>query len=117
MISGVGMGVAAENIAAGTHSWAQTFRMWFTNANLLQSPADRVGFAVARNAQTRYKTFWAIVIAEGAPSRKGPRSRHMRKARAPSGDVSKSAQHGQEFRLQVSVPIVDCPSPVVEVVE
>src|SRR5262249_13805090 len=67
-MSGARMGMAAENIAAGTKTWAETFRMWQTssghNANLLQSKADIVGVAVARNEQTRYKTYWAMVIAE-----------------------------------------------------
>jgi len=48
--------------------------MWQTspghNANLLQSPGDSVGVAVARNDQTRYKTFWAMVIAEKSSKRK-----------------------------------------------
>jgi len=91
-ISGVGSGVAAENIAAGTHSWAETFRMWQNspghNANLLQSRAARVGFAVARNDQTRYKTFWAMVIAEESPSKKerqvAPHAKTVVR-RAPSG--------------------------------
>src|ERR1700757_4121781 len=60
-ISGVRTSMAAENIAAGTKTWAETFRMWQTspghNANLLQSKADIVGVAVARNEQTRYKTY------------------------------------------------------------
>src|SRR6266576_1210568 len=60
--------------AAGSKTWAETFRMWQTspghNANLLQSKADSVGVAVARNDQTRYKTFWAMVIAEKSPKRK-----------------------------------------------
>jgi hypothetical protein len=66
--------MAAENIAAGTKTWAETFRMWQAspghNANLLQSKADSVGVAVARNDQTRYKTFWAMVIAEKSPKGK-----------------------------------------------
>ena len=73
-ISGVHAGMAAENIAAGTKTWDETFRMWQNspghNANLLQSRADSVGFAVARNDQTRYKTFWAMVIAEKSPKKK-----------------------------------------------
>jgi uncharacterized protein YkwD len=73
-ISGARTGMAAENIAAGTSTWAETFRMWQTspghNANLLQSKADSVGVAVVRNDQTRYKTFWAMVIAEKAPKKK-----------------------------------------------
>jgi uncharacterized protein YkwD len=67
-ISGAHTGMAAENIAAGTKTWTDTLRSWENspghNANLLQSNADSVGVAVARNDQTRYKTFWAMVIAE-----------------------------------------------------
>ncbi len=70
-ISSVRTGMAAENIAAGSKSWADTFRMWQAspghNANLLQSQADSVGVAVARNEHTRYKTFWAMVIADKSP--------------------------------------------------
>ena len=73
-ISDAHLGMAAENIAAGTNTWADTFRLWQTspahNANLFQPHADSVGIAVARNAQTRYKTFWAMVIAEKSPKRK-----------------------------------------------
>jgi len=73
-ISGARTGMAAENIAAGTSTWAETFHVWQAspghNANLLQSKADSVGVAVARNEQTRYKTFWAMVIAEKAPKKK-----------------------------------------------
>jgi uncharacterized protein YkwD len=73
-ISGARTGMAAENIAAGTSTWAETFRTWQAspghNANLLQAKADSVGVAVVRNDQTRYKTFWAMVIAEKAPKKK-----------------------------------------------
>ncbi len=73
-ISGVNTNRAAENIAAGTKTWAETLRMWQNspghNANLLQAHADSVGVAVARNEQTRYKIFWAMVIAEKAPKEK-----------------------------------------------
>ena len=72
-ISGVRTGMAAENIAAGTKTWPDTFRAWQRspghNANLLQSQADSVGVAVARNEQTRYKTYWAMVIAEKSPKK------------------------------------------------
>ena len=73
-VSGAHLGVAAENIAAGTKTWTETLRVWQSspghNANLLQPQADSVGVAVARNDQTRYKTFWAMVIAEKSPKRK-----------------------------------------------
>ena len=73
-LSGAHTGMAGENIAAGTKTWAETLRSWQNssghNANLLQARADSVGVAVARNEQTRYKTFWAMVIAEKAPETK-----------------------------------------------
>jgi uncharacterized protein YkwD len=87
-ISGAHTGRAAENIAAGTKTWAETFRAWQTspghNANLLQPQADSVGVAVARNDQTQYKTFWALVIAEKSPKTKD------RKRAAKSGTGSES---------------------------
>ena len=82
-ISGVHTGMAAENIAAGTKTWEQTFHMWQTspghNANLLLSKADIVGVAVARNEQTRYKTYWAMVIAEKPSKKKEPKVAAERK--------------------------------------
>jgi uncharacterized protein YkwD len=76
-MSGARIGMAAENIAAGTKTWAETFHMWQSspghNANLLQSKADIVGVAVAHNEQTRYKTYWAMVIAEKPSKKKEPK--------------------------------------------
>src|SRR6188508_118368 len=74
-IAGARTGPAAENIAVGSKTWAETFRMWQKspghNANLLQSEADSVGVAVVRNDQTRWKTYWAMVIADKSPKKKG----------------------------------------------
>jgi uncharacterized protein YkwD len=76
-MSGVRTGMAGENIAAGSKTWAQTLHMWQAspghNANLLQSKADIVGVAVAYNEQTRYKSYWAMVIAEKPSTMKEPR--------------------------------------------
>ena len=73
-VYGAHLGMAAQNIAAGTKTWAETFRMWQNlpghNANLLQPQADSVGVAVARNNATQYKTFWALVIADKSSKRK-----------------------------------------------
>jgi Cysteine-rich secretory protein family len=86
-ISGVNTNRAAENIAAGTKTWAETLRMWQNspghNANLLQVHADSVGVAVARNEQTRYKIFWAMVIAEKAPKEKELRVAAPAKGKEP----------------------------------
>ena len=72
-IAGAHTGLATENFAAGTKTWIETFCMWQAspghNANLLQLKADSIGIAVARNDQTRYKTFWALVIAEKSGTR------------------------------------------------
>ena len=84
------LGMASENIAAGSKTWAETFRLWRNspdhNANLLQSRADSVGVAVSRNNHTQYKTFWAMVIAE--------KSRPEGKDRTKSADETISAPHG-----------------------
>jgi len=44
-VSGAHLGVAAENIAAGTKTWTETLRVWQSspghNANLLQAQADQ----------------------------------------------------------------------------
>jgi uncharacterized protein YkwD len=86
-MSGVRTGMAGENIAAGSKTWTQTFHMWQAspghNANLLQSKADIVGVAVARNEQTRYKTYWAMVIAE-KPSNKNEPMVAVAAERAPA---------------------------------
>lgn len=91
-MSGVHAGAAAENIAAGSKTWAETLRMWQTspghNANLLQSRADSVGVAVARNDQTRYKTFWAMVIAEKSAQ---PKKKDRKVAEGQDSDRGKNS--------------------------
>lgn len=75
-IAVVNVDAGAENIAAGTKTWAETFRVWQKspghNANLLKARADSVGVAFARNEKTKYKTYWAMVIAEKSPRKKRP---------------------------------------------
>jgi uncharacterized protein YkwD len=93
-ISGVRTGVAAENIAAGSKTWEQTLHMWQTspghNANLLLSKADIVGVAVARNEQTRYKTYWAMVIAEKPAKMKEPKVAAERETAQRQASASRS---------------------------
>jgi Cysteine-rich secretory protein family len=71
-ISGVNTDSAGENIAAGTKTWSDTLRVWKAspghNENLLRSDADTVGVAVAYNNNTRFKAYWAMVIAHKAPA-------------------------------------------------
>jgi hypothetical protein len=65
-IAGANTDSAAENIAMGTKTWADTLRLWESspghNANLLRADADSVGVAVAHNDEARYKVFWAMAI-------------------------------------------------------
>jgi len=73
-LSGANVVTGAENIAAGTTTWADTLRMWKESAghnkNLLMPGADLLGVAVARNENTRYKVYWAMVIGRRDVRRK-----------------------------------------------
>ena len=97
-ISGAHTGVAAENIAAGTKTWAETFRSWQRSpghkANLLQAEADSVGVAVARNDQSGYKTFWAMVIAKKSPRKKAGKVVAEGASRGSSGSVGSAGSSG-----------------------
>jgi uncharacterized protein YkwD len=65
-IAGADVDWSGENIAAGTKTWPDTLRIWKEspghNANLLLAEADSLGVAMAANENTRYKTYWAMVI-------------------------------------------------------
>src|SRR5262245_41093457 len=100
-LAGVNTNRAAENIAAGTKTWAETFRTWQKspghNANLLQPRADIVGIAVAHNDQTRYKIYWAMVIAEKTPTaiaEKSSKGKKERKVAAQEKIVERTAKSG-----------------------
>src|SRR5437899_4465663 len=112
-ISAVNANRAAENIAAGTKTWADTFRVWQNspghNANLLQARADSVGVAVARNEQTRYKIFWAMVIAE-----KAPKEKEVRVAAAPKGKEPKVATQKKVAERRASTGSSDNPLTAVK---
>jgi uncharacterized protein YkwD len=59
---------AAENIAAGFLSFAETLKQWEESAghraNLLMPGAKKVGVASVANAQSPYRMFWAMVITD-----------------------------------------------------
>lgn len=73
-ISSASLVTGAENIAAGTKTWSDTLRLWKEspghNKNLLTPGADILGVAVARNENTNYKTYWAMVIGRRDVKRK-----------------------------------------------
>jgi Cysteine-rich secretory protein family len=110
-IAGVRTGMAAENIAAGTSTWADTFRMWQRspghNANLLLAKADSVGVAVVRNDQTRYKTFWAMVIADKTIAEKTPKKKEQKVAAEKARKVAT-----EEKSLERREPSASADSPL-----
>ncbi len=65
--AGVDTGRAAENIGVGYMSTEEAFTGWRNssehNVNLLMPQATRFGIALAKDPNTRYRTFWAMVVA------------------------------------------------------
>jgi uncharacterized protein YkwD len=59
---------AAENIAAGFLTFAETLEQWKESAghraNLLMPGARKVGVASVANAKSPYRMFWAMVITD-----------------------------------------------------
>jgi uncharacterized protein YkwD len=61
---------AAENVGAGYHTLAEAFSGWRDspshNKNMLLPGATRFGIATAYAPGSKYKVFWALVLAEPA---------------------------------------------------
>jgi uncharacterized protein YkwD len=59
---------AAENISAGYHTLAEAFSGWRDSpphrANMLLKGATRMGIATAYAPKSKYKVFWALILAE-----------------------------------------------------
>ena len=58
----------AENVGAGYRTLAEAFEGWRNssghNANMLNPAMRRIGLASARAANSRYGTYWALVLAQ-----------------------------------------------------
>jgi uncharacterized protein YkwD len=67
-VAGLRKSRAAENIAAGFLSFAETLKQWQESAghraNLLMPSARKVGVASVANARSPYRMFWAMVITD-----------------------------------------------------
>jgi len=72
--AGLGGSVAVENISAGYHTLAEAFSGWRDSpphrANMLNASATRMGIAAVYAPRSKYKVFWALVLA-GPPGRRG----------------------------------------------
>ena len=59
---------AAENISAGYHTMAEAFSGWRESAshrqNMLLSGATRMGIAAVYAPKSKYKVFWALILAQ-----------------------------------------------------
>jgi uncharacterized protein YkwD len=59
--------VAVENISAGYHTLAEAFSGWRDSpphrANMLNSRVTRIGIAAAYAPNSKYKVFWALILA------------------------------------------------------
>ncbi|MGA7490861.1 MAG: CAP domain-containing protein [Xanthobacteraceae bacterium] len=58
---------AAENVGAGYHTLAEAFSGWRDSpphrANMLLDRATRMGIAAAYSPKSKYKVFWALILA------------------------------------------------------
>jgi uncharacterized protein YkwD len=65
--SGFDAKTAAENIGAGYHTLAEAFSGWRGSpghrANMLQRNVNQIGIAAAYSPRSKYKVFWALVLA------------------------------------------------------
>jgi uncharacterized protein YkwD len=59
---------AAENISAGYHTLAEAFSGWRDSpphrANMLLKGATRMGIAAVYTPSSKYKVYWALILAE-----------------------------------------------------
>jgi uncharacterized protein YkwD len=74
--SGYRASTGAENIGAGYHTLAEAFSGWRDSpghkANMLLKGATHMGIAAVYVPNTKYKVFWALVLA----SPDNPRTAH-----------------------------------------
>lgn len=65
--------VAAENIGAGYHTLAEAFSGWRDSPphrrNMLLQGASRIGIAAAYAPNSKYRVYWALILADPADTR------------------------------------------------
>jgi uncharacterized protein YkwD len=66
--SGFDASVAVENIGAGYHTLAEAFSGWRDSpphrANMLNSNVTHMGIAAVYAPKSKYKVFWALILAK-----------------------------------------------------
>ncbi len=63
--------LAVENVSAGYHTLAEAFSGWRDSpphrANMLQNDVTKLGIAASYAPNTKYKVFWALILASTQP--------------------------------------------------
>jgi uncharacterized protein YkwD len=71
--AGYDASAAAENIGAGYHTLAEAFSGWRDSPphrqNMLLAPATRIGIAAAYAPKSKYRVYWALILAAPADGR------------------------------------------------
>jgi len=71
--SGFDSKVAVENISAGYHTLAEAFSGWRDSpphrANMLKSGVTRMGIAAVYTPASKYKVYWALILAAPEPGK------------------------------------------------
>jgi uncharacterized protein YkwD len=66
-VTGFDSKLAVENVSAGYHTLAEAFSGWRDsaphNANMLKGGVNRLGIAAVYAPQSKYKVFWALIMA------------------------------------------------------
>jgi hypothetical protein len=95
--------VAVENIAAGTKTFASTLDIWEHSpghdANLRRAGVTRFGIASAAAPDSRYKIFWALIMAGEKPKPK----HGVREAGGP-GVMAAAPTQGPKVRVRSERP-------------
>jgi uncharacterized protein YkwD len=72
-IAGYKSKIAAENIGAGYHTLAEAFSGWRDSPphrqNMLLQGASRIGIAAAYAPKSKYRVYWALILAQPADGR------------------------------------------------
>ena len=73
--SGFDAKVAVENVSAGYHTLAEAFSGWRDSpphrANMLKDGVTRIGIAAVYTPNSKYKVFWALILATPDDGTKG----------------------------------------------
>jgi hypothetical protein len=95
--------IAVENIAAGTKTFASTLDIWEHSpghdANLRRAGVTRFGIASAAAPDSRYKIFWALIMAGETPKPK----HGVREAGGP-GVMAAAPTQGPKVRVRSERP-------------